>query len=115
MTEIGLYNNCCSVTQLNATPPALKARREPDGLGSEVTYRLRSLDVINRGAGSYGVLSTDIQINGCSLEVLQPQGPSGPPGELLVVLHSSEVKCLLKWLLSVLYIQFTYDLRMTCH
>ena len=87
-----------SVVQLSVAPPAPQAKREPDGLGSVVIYGLRSLDVINRGAGSYGVLSTDIQINGCSLQVLQPQGPAGQMSALLVFLCRSDLNRLPGWL-----------------
>lgn len=41
-----------------------------DGLGSQLAVRLHGLTVYNRTAGSYGALSTTVQLKGFNLDVI---------------------------------------------
>ena len=54
---------------------------EADGVGSSLALRLHGLTVHNRAAGSYGALSTTVQLKGFNLDVV-PAPVRGLQGKL---------------------------------
>ena len=51
-----------------------------DGLGSKLWLRVRTMSLHNAAAGDYGVLATELQVKGVSLDIEQPPQPPSSPG-----------------------------------
>lgn len=55
-----------------------KAHPLNEVLGSVLSYRLRSLSMKHEAAETYGVLSTELSLQGFSIECAQPQNANQP-------------------------------------
>ena len=88
MLDVSLQDVCLSITldrgiNLGPDPAGNPGRSagDADAIGSTVAYRVRSLTVVNKSTETYGVLDTDIQLQGLSIEVTQaPSSHSSKPG-----------------------------------
>ena len=67
MQEV-LCHSWCSAA--GAGPAGDGSANKVDGLGSNLVVRLHGLTVHNRTAGSYGALSTTVQLKGFNLDVI---------------------------------------------
>lgn len=66
------------------------AHADADVVGSVVSYRLRSFSLQNSSNDAYGVLATDIQLQGLSIDVAPTpldQASSGSSGNPILILN----------------------------
>ena len=95
LRDINLHITVDRTLKMEAEPAAPAARGSADAevIGSVVSFRLRSFTVRNAANDGYGVLSTDIQLHGLSVDVQQGPDRKGKSLAAFVQRALTQARC----------------------